>query len=139
MRLFSRTAKRSELIRQVQKERQALARLSDEEVKARSRRSRTLVEVIAAAVVVSSRVLGLNMFDEQIQAAVALSEGHVVEMATGEGKTLAAVPAVALVRTRPAKACTCSPRMTISPGEMPSGCERSTTGWGFRWRRSTAA
>jgi preprotein translocase subunit SecA len=95
MRLFSRTAKRSELIRQVQKERQALARLNDEEVKARSRRSRTLVEVIAAAVVVSSRVLGLNMFDEQIQAAVALSEGHVVEMATGEGKTLAAVPAVA--------------------------------------------
>lgn len=41
------------------------------------------------------RVLGLRPFDEQIVAALALDDGHVVEMQTGEGKTLAAVlPAV---------------------------------------------
>jgi preprotein translocase subunit SecA len=37
------------------------------------------------------RALGQRPFDEQIVAALALDEGHVVEMQTGEGKTLAAV------------------------------------------------
>ena len=35
-----------------------------------------------------------EMFDVQLRGALALSEGHVAEMQTGEGKTLAAVPAV---------------------------------------------
>src|SRR2546425_6262865 len=34
------------------------------------------------------------MFDVQIQGAVALASGKIAEMQTGEGKTLAAVPAV---------------------------------------------
>jgi preprotein translocase subunit SecA len=37
------------------------------------------------------RVLGERPFDEQMVAALALDSGHVVEMQTGEGKTLAAV------------------------------------------------
>jgi preprotein translocase subunit SecA len=37
------------------------------------------------------RELGQRPFDEQIVSALALDEGHVVEMQTGEGKTLAAV------------------------------------------------
>ena len=42
------------------------------------------------------RELGLRLFDEQLIAGLALHEGHVVEMQTGEGKTLAAVAPVAL-------------------------------------------
>src|SRR4030095_4476728 len=45
--------------------------------------------------VVASRVLGLQMFDAQLEGALALAHGRIVEMQTGEGKTLAAVPAVA--------------------------------------------
>ena len=42
------------------------------------------------------------MVDPQIAAALALGSGHIVEMQTGEGKTLAAVPAVAwYARTGP--------------------------------------
>jgi preprotein translocase subunit SecA len=39
----------------------------------------------------SRRALGTRPFDEQVLAALALDRGHVVEMQTGEGKTLAAV------------------------------------------------
>jgi len=42
------------------------------------------------------RVLGQRPFDEQLLAALALDEGRVVEMLTGEGKTLAAVMPAAL-------------------------------------------
>ena len=38
--------------------------------------------------------LGLKMFDVQLQGALALTAGKIAEMQTGEGKTLAAVPAV---------------------------------------------
>jgi preprotein translocase subunit SecA len=40
---------------------------------------------------VSRRVLGLRPFDVQVLAALALDDGQIVEMQTGEGKTLAAV------------------------------------------------
>ena len=43
-----------------------------------------------------ARTLGQRPFDEQVVAALALHDGHVVEMATGEGKTLAAVMPAAL-------------------------------------------
>src|ERR1019366_665014 len=46
------------------------------------------------AAVVSARALGLSMFDVQIWGALALARGKIVEMQTGEGKTLAAVPAI---------------------------------------------
>ncbi len=44
---------------------------------------------------VAERVLGLKMFDVQKRGARALAAGKIVEMQTGEGKTLAATPAVA--------------------------------------------
>ena len=44
----------------------------------------------------SRRVVGLRPFDVQVVAALALDRGHVVEMQTGEGKTLAAVMPAAL-------------------------------------------
>jgi preprotein translocase subunit SecA len=50
----------------------------------------------ALASELAHRTLGLRPFDVQLLGALALDEGCVVEMAAGEGKTLAAVPAVAL-------------------------------------------
>jgi len=51
------------------------------------------IQVPAYALVreVARRTLGLRPFDEQVLAALALQRGAVVEMQTGEGKTLAAV------------------------------------------------
>ena len=53
-------------------------------------------EVFALVREASRRVLGERPFDEQLVAGLALSAGHVVEMQTGEGKTLAAVMPAAL-------------------------------------------
>ena len=44
----------------------------------------------------AKRTLGLRPFDVQVVAALALARGRIVEMQTGEGKTLAAVMPVAL-------------------------------------------
>jgi preprotein translocase subunit SecA len=57
-------------------------------------REKQMVETFALAAVVAERVLGLRMFDVQLLGALALARGHIAEMQTGEGKTLAAVPAV---------------------------------------------
>jgi preprotein translocase subunit SecA len=68
---------------------------SDVELKAAARRAAGFVEVLAVTAVVAARVLGVEMFDVQLQGAMALAQGKIAEMRTGEGKTLAATPAVA--------------------------------------------
>jgi preprotein translocase subunit SecA len=74
--------------------------LSDFEIEARARalreRAGGSLESIRAAFFAlardaSRRVLGLRPFNVQVLAAIALDSGHIVEMQTGEGKTLAAV------------------------------------------------
>jgi preprotein translocase subunit SecA len=76
--------------------------LSDESLTNRSRAIRDQIragqapgawrtEAFALARDAARRVLGQRPFDEQIVAALALDDGHIVEMQTGEGKTLAAV------------------------------------------------
>jgi preprotein translocase subunit SecA len=50
-----------------------------------------LVEAFALVREVSRRTLGLYPFDVQVMAGIALHNGKIVEMQTGEGKTLAAV------------------------------------------------
>ena len=81
--------------------------------------------------VVASRVLGVQMFDEQILGALELADGKVIEMQTGEGKTLAAVPGGRVVTRAAARACTCSPPTTTSPGATPSGWAGSTQRMGL--------
>ncbi len=84
-------------IGQVNSIRQQLSRLTDQELRAHAQKlqsSNSCLEIIATAAEVAFRVLGLKMFDVQIQGALALTEGRIAEMQTGEGKTLAAVPAV---------------------------------------------
>jgi preprotein translocase subunit SecA len=92
--LFSYSRSSEDKIRRIIQRRNELANVSDETLREAGRRSRDLVETIAITAIIAARVLGLVMFDVQIQGAVALAEGKIAEMQTGEGKTLAAVPAV---------------------------------------------
>src|SRR5260370_30210530 len=69
-----------------------LAGLSDDELKAAGLRASDLVEVFAVTAVVAARVLGLQMFDVQLQGALALANGRIAGLQTGEGKTLAPGP-----------------------------------------------
>ncbi len=51
---------------------------------------RLLAQAFALIRVVAAQQLGVRPFDTQLMAARAMLDGHLVEMATGEGKTLAA-------------------------------------------------
>jgi preprotein translocase subunit SecA len=55
-----------------------------------------LPEAFALVRLASEKVLGLRHYDEQIVAGMLLARGYIVEMATGEGKTLAATTAAFL-------------------------------------------
>lgn len=92
--LFSSPRPSEDTIRQIDRRRAELAEISDEALREMGGRSRDLAETIAVTSVVAARVLGLVMFDVQLRGSVALAEGKIAEMQTGEGKTLAAVPAV---------------------------------------------
>lgn len=72
----------------------AFAALSDEQLDESLKRATKLADVIAGTAVLIHKVLGFDLFDVQLQAALALADGKVVEMQTGEGKTVAAVPAI---------------------------------------------
>src|ERR1017187_2114377 len=71
------------------------ATLDDAGLRARFQESEDLLEAIAAVAAVAARALKLEMFDVQLQGALSLARGRIVEMQTGEGKTLASTPAVA--------------------------------------------
>ena len=74
----------------------------------------------------------MRHFDVQLIGAMALHEGHISEMKTGEGKTLTATLAVVLnslavhppdlgARAGSARASTSSPSTTTSPAATPNG------------------
>ena len=76
--------------------------LADEEILSRSRQLRQraeagetadkrMVQSFALAFEAVRRALGLTIHDNQLIAAAAMADGFVIELATGEGKTLAAV------------------------------------------------
>jgi preprotein translocase subunit SecA len=81
----------------ITRRREEFSALTDDQLKSAARDLRghlDPIETFALAAVIAQRVLGLRMFDTQIVGALALYRGHIAEMQTGEGKTLAAVPAV---------------------------------------------
>lgn len=85
-------------LRAIAERREKLSSRTDEQLKFAAKGLRGnagVVETFALAAAVAERVLGLRMFDVQIMGALALQRGDIAEMQTGEGKTLAAVPAVA--------------------------------------------
>jgi preprotein translocase subunit SecA len=92
--LFRDSAEPESLVPLINSRRTELGRLGDAELKAIDWRAIRLTDVFALTAVVAERVLGLKMFDVQLQGALALTSGKIAEMQTGEGKTLAAVPAV---------------------------------------------
>ena len=73
--------------------RRQLHGVSDEDLKAVARDAHTLPETFAVTAVLARRLLGFTMFDVQLRCALALADGKIAEMQTGEGKTLGAVPA----------------------------------------------
>src|ERR1035441_761043 len=78
------------------KRRHALFAASDNErLRAHFQESTDITAAIPIVDVVGARTLHLEMFDVQLQGALALARGKIVEMQTGEGKTLACTPAVA--------------------------------------------
>jgi preprotein translocase subunit SecA len=95
-RLFGFRSPRSieEQIRLINVRRDELSNETDDALIHLSSRSKDLIETIAVTATVARRVLELTMFDVQLQGALALAQGKIAEMQTGEGKTLAAVPAV---------------------------------------------
>src|SRR3989442_11488137 len=93
--LFSGSPSAENQIDQINLRRSELARLDDSELRGAARRAGELIELIAVTAVVAARVLGLSMFDVQLQGALALASGKIAEMQTGEGKALAAVPPIA--------------------------------------------
>jgi preprotein translocase subunit SecA len=72
-----------------------LDEVSDEDLKAVARDAHTLPETFAVTAVLAERLLGFKMFDVQLHCALALADGKIAEMHTGEGKTLSAAAAVA--------------------------------------------
>ena len=79
---------------EVDRRRAELLPLSDPDLKAAARQAEDLLEVVAVTAAVAARTVGLDMFDVQVRGALALANGKIAEMQTGEGKTLAAVPAI---------------------------------------------
>ena len=80
-----------------------------------------LPEVFARVREVSKRTLGLRHFKEQLIGGMALNDGNIAEMKTGEGKTLVATLAGASTSSR---------STTTSPRATRSGWGRSTAAWG---------
>ena len=82
-------------VEEVRRAERDYSRLTDQRLDGAVREAVTLPQLAAVTTVLVSRVLGFGLFDVQLQAALALADGKVVEMQTGEGKTVAAVPAIA--------------------------------------------
>jgi preprotein translocase subunit SecA len=85
---------REKSIAWIDSRRRQLHGVSDEDLKAVARDAHTLPETFAVTAVLAERLLGFKMFQVQLHCALALADGKIAEMQTGEGKTLGAVPAV---------------------------------------------
>lgn len=85
---------RTKSIDRINSRRSELHVVSDDELKALARNAHTLPESFAVTAILAERILGFKMFDVQLRCALALADGKIAEMQTGEGKTLSAVPTV---------------------------------------------
>ena len=82
------------IVEQIRAMRAEFGRLSDAELRAAASTTENLPRWMALAATAAFRVLGQDMYDVQLRGALALARGSIAEMRTGEGKTLAAVPAI---------------------------------------------
>src|SRR5437870_2237264 len=79
---------------QINRRRTELHNLAYDELRGAANASSSLIESFALAASVAERVLAQRPFDVQILGALAMADGKIAEMQTGEGKTLAATMAV---------------------------------------------
>jgi preprotein translocase subunit SecA len=86
---------RRDAIAAIRARRLELHQQSDAQLRTTAKEASTLLETVAVAAVAAERTLGLELFDVQLQGSLALADGRITEMQTGEGKTLAAVAAIA--------------------------------------------
>jgi preprotein translocase subunit SecA len=93
--LFSPSRRDSAIIGRINALRKEYSHLADAALREAAQNARQIEPFIAATAVIASRVLGEDMFDVQLRGTLALIRGTIAEMQTGEGKTLAAVPAIA--------------------------------------------
>ena len=85
--------RRAVSLQEINSRRLVLAQVTDQQLRAIAQRAVDLSETIAVTAVAATRLVGLEMFDVQLWGAIELAQGKIAEMQTGEGKTLAAVPA----------------------------------------------
>jgi preprotein translocase subunit SecA len=93
--IAAKPASVADAVEEVRRAERSYAALDDEQLAEAAKNAVTLPQVVAVTTLLASRVLGLGLFDVQLHAALALTDGKIVEMQTGEGKTVAAVPAIA--------------------------------------------
>src|SRR5581483_11157955 len=93
--LFSSLDRDRSAIQRINSKREEFALQSDDQLRATAAETNEFPDFIAIAATAASRLLHQDMFDVQLRGALALVRGSIAEMQTGEGKTLAAVPAVA--------------------------------------------
>ncbi|HMC63196.1 MAG TPA: hypothetical protein VKJ01_28635 [Candidatus Solibacter sp.] len=79
----------------IRKRQAGLAEVDDAALRRAFTEADDLLDGVAAVAVAAARVLKQEMFDVQLQGALALARGRIAEMQTGEGKTLASTSAVA--------------------------------------------
>jgi preprotein translocase subunit SecA len=91
---FTRLDRDRPAIQRIGAMRLEFARMSNDQLRRVAAQANGLLPFMAAATVAASRILGQDMYDVQLRGALALARGNIAEMQTGEGKTLAAVPAV---------------------------------------------
>jgi preprotein translocase subunit SecA len=98
MTLFERLFGSGQVAREIERinrRRDELANATNDALREGFNASENLLETVAVVSVAAQRVLGISMFDVQLRGALSLARGRIVEMQTGEGKTLACTPAVA--------------------------------------------
>jgi preprotein translocase subunit SecA len=92
---FTRAHSKQSDVESIKQLRDQLASAGNEDLKTRWDQCHDLLEAVAIVALVAARVLDFTLFDVQLQGALAMAHGKIAEMQTGEGKTLAATPAVA--------------------------------------------
>ena len=93
--ITEKAASAAHTVEDVRRIERSYAALDDEQLTEAARNAVTIPQVVAVTTLLASRILGFGLFDVQVHAAIALTDGRIVEMQTGEGKTVAAVPAIA--------------------------------------------
>lgn len=99
---YSKVAKCKDLLNQTKAAYEEIKKLSNEDLQMQTKKLKKklydgyilddiLPEAFATAKEATKRVLGLNMFDTQVLGGIALHNGKIAEMKTGEGKTIVSI------------------------------------------------